>query len=82
VEDRQHVGALTVLGIAHYRQDAFEGAIDALERAQALTPDEPRIRLYLGLAALKQGQVDQAQQHLATFLERPQSRVCRNKRCG
>ena len=75
VEDPQHVGGLTALGIAHYRQDAFEGAIDALARAQALTPDEPRIRLYLGLAALKQGPVNQARQHLATSLERAHSRA-------
>jgi tetratricopeptide (TPR) repeat protein len=75
VEEPQHVGALTVLGLAHYHQGAVDAAIDALERAQALAPDDPRIQLYLGLAALKQGQVDQARHHFAAFLERTRNRA-------
>jgi tetratricopeptide (TPR) repeat protein len=74
IENPQHVGALTALGMTHYRQEAFDAAIDVLERAQALAPDEPRIRLYQGLADLRQGQVDQARQHLAAFLELNQNR--------
>lgn len=74
VEDPRHVGALTSLGIAYYRTDALEAAIDALERAAAIAPDEPRIRLYLGLASLRQGQLDVARQHLAAFLERRPNR--------
>src|SRR6266511_1536908 len=74
IENPQHVGALTALGMTHYRQEAFDAAIDVLERARALAPDEPRIRLYQGLADLRQGQVDQARQHLAAFLELNQNR--------
>lgn len=74
IENPQHVGALTALGMTHYRQEAFDAAIDVLERAQALAPDDPRIRLYQGLADLRQGQVDQAHQHLAAFLELNQNR--------
>jgi Flp pilus assembly protein TadD len=74
VEHPQHAGTLTLLGIAYYRQEAFEAAIDALERAEALAPDEPRIRLYLGLAYLRQGQLDVARQQLAALLERMQPR--------
>jgi tetratricopeptide (TPR) repeat protein len=74
VEHPQHAGALTWLGIAYYRQEAFDAAIDALERAEAIAPDDPRIRLYLGLASLRQGQLDGARQHLAAFLERVQNR--------
>jgi tetratricopeptide (TPR) repeat protein len=74
IENPQHVGALTALGMTHYRQEAFDAAIDVLERAQALAPDEPRIRLYQGLADLRQGQVDQARQNLAAFLELNQNR--------
>ena len=74
LENPQHVGALTSLGIAYYRQEAFEAAIDALERAEAIAPDEPRIRLYLALAYLRQGQLDALRQHLTAFLERVQNR--------
>ena len=74
VENPQDVGALTSLGIAYYRQEAFEAAIDALERAEAIAPDDPRNRLYLGLAYLRQGQVDAARQHLTAFLERVHNR--------
>ena len=74
VENPQHVGALTALGITHYRQEAFDAAVDVLERAQTLAPDDPRIRLYQGLVALRQGQFDQARQRLAAFLEVNQNR--------
>ena len=74
VENPQHVGALTSLGIAYYRKEAFEAAINALERAEVIAPDDPRIRLYLGLAYLRQGQLDVARQHLTAFLERMQNR--------
>lgn len=74
VENPQHVGALTSLGIAYYRQEAFEAAIDVLERAAVIAPDESPIRLYLGLASLRQGQLDAAHQHLAAFLERTRNR--------
>jgi tetratricopeptide (TPR) repeat protein len=74
VENPQHVGALTSLGIAYYRQEAFEAAIDALERAEALAPDDPRVRLYLGLAYLRQGQIEVARQQLTVLLERMRNR--------
>jgi tetratricopeptide (TPR) repeat protein len=74
LENPQHVGALTSLGIAYYRQEAFEAAIDALERAEAIAPDDPRIRLYLALSYLRQGQLDALRQHLTAFLERVQNR--------
>jgi len=75
VENPQHIGALTSLGIAYYRREGFEAAIDALERAEAIAPDEPSIRLYLGLAYLRQGQLDVAHQYLAAFLERTRNRT-------
>ena len=74
VENPQHVEALTLLGIAYYRKEAFDAAIDALERAEAIAPDNPRMRLYLGLAYLRQGQLDLARQHLAAFLGRRPNR--------
>jgi tetratricopeptide (TPR) repeat protein len=74
VENPQHVGALTSLGIAYYRKEAFEAAIAALKRAEAIAPDDPRIHLYLGLVSLRQGQLDVARQHLAAFLEHMQNR--------
>jgi Flp pilus assembly protein TadD len=75
VETPQHVGALTALGIAYYRQDAFDAAIEALDRAHALAPDDPRIQLYRGLSWLKQGQLDQARPELMAFLARTRSRA-------
>lgn len=75
VENPQHIGALTSLGIAYSRREGFEAAIDALERAEAMAPDEPGIRLYLGLAYLRQGQLDVAHQYLAAFLERTRNRT-------
>lgn len=75
VENPQHIGALTSLGIAYYRREGFEAAIDAFERAEAMAPDEPSIRLYLGLAYLRQGQLDVAHQYLAAFLERTRNRT-------
>jgi len=75
VENPQHIGALTSLGIAYYRREGFEAAIDALERAEAMAPDEPSIRLYLRLAYLRQGQLDVAHQYLAAFLERTRNRT-------
>jgi len=74
VEHPQHVEALTSLGITYYRQEAFDAAIDALERAEAIAPADPRIRLYLGLAYLRQGQLDEARQQLAAFLARMRNR--------
>lgn len=74
VENPQHIGALTSLGTAYYRQEIFEAAINALERAEVIAPDEPRIRLYLGLASLRQGKFDAAHQYLAAFLERTRNR--------
>jgi tetratricopeptide (TPR) repeat protein len=74
VDNPQHVGALTSLGLAYYRQEAFEAAIDALERTAVLAPDDARIRLYLGLACLRQGQLEAARQQLAAFLERTRNR--------
>jgi Flp pilus assembly protein TadD len=79
VEAPQHVGALTALGIAYYRQDADDAAIEPLERAHAFAPADPRIRLYLGLALLKQGKLDEAREHLAAFLEGTRSRVLREQ---
>jgi len=69
IENPQHVGARTALGVAHYRRGSFPAAIQALEEAQSLDPYDPRIQLYLGLSYLRLGQPDRSRQHLTALLE-------------
>jgi tetratricopeptide (TPR) repeat protein len=80
VETPQHGGALTVLGIAYDRQDAFDAAVGALDRAHTLAPDDPRIHRYRGLSWLKQGQLDQARPELVAFLARTRGRASQEQR--
>lgn len=79
IENPQHVGALTALGIAQYRRGAFSAALEALERAQYLDPYDPSIQLYLGLSYLRLGQPDQSRQHLSALLERMPNVVVREQ---
>lgn len=79
IENPQHVGARTALGIAQYRRGSFDAAIQALEDAQYLDPYDPRIQLYLGLSYLRLGQPDKSRQHLGALLEQMPNFVVREQ---
>lgn len=65
--DPARADALAGLGVALYKQGAWDGAVDALRRAVAAAPDIPEARLYLGLAYLRRGEERAAEAELAAL---------------
>jgi tetratricopeptide (TPR) repeat protein len=59
--------ALVGLGIAQYKQGEIDKASDTLEKALTIRPNEPSVRLYLGLAYLRNRDMLQAEQQLTAL---------------
>lgn len=68
-QDPDRFDALVALGITRYKLEAFDEAIDMLERARARAPRDADVRLYLGLSHLRKGEVSAADEHLGVFVE-------------
>ncbi len=68
-EDPDRFDALVALATARYKLEAFDEAIEALERARARAPRDADVRLYLGLSHLRKGEVSAADEHLGAFVE-------------
>jgi tetratricopeptide (TPR) repeat protein len=66
-KDPGRTDALVGLGISQYKQGQIEEAIESLEKAVPIRPNEPSVRLYLALAYLKKGNTDQAEQQLTAL---------------
>ena len=59
--------ALVGLGIAQYKQGEIDQASDTLQKALQVRPNEPNVRLYLGLAYLQNRDSLQAEQQLSAL---------------
>jgi tetratricopeptide (TPR) repeat protein len=59
--------ALVGLGIAQYQQGEIDKASDTLEKVLQVRPNEPSVRLYLGLAYLRNRDTLQAEQQLTAL---------------
>ena len=66
-KDPGRTDAAVGLGISQYKQGQIEQAIESLEKAVQIRPNEPSVRLYLALAYLKKGDTAQAEQHLTAL---------------
>jgi tetratricopeptide (TPR) repeat protein len=66
-QDPTRIDALVGLGVARYRLEAYDTAVEPLARAVADAPRHPAARLYLGLAQLQRGDARAAAEHLAAF---------------
>jgi tetratricopeptide (TPR) repeat protein len=66
-EDPGRTDALVGLGIAQYKQGEIDQAADTLDKALQVRPNEPSVRLYLGLAYLRKQDTLQAGQQLAAL---------------
>jgi tetratricopeptide (TPR) repeat protein len=66
-KDPGRTDALVGLGIAQYKEGQTDQAIDSLEKAVQIRPNEPSVRLYLALAYLKRGDTEKAEQQLAAL---------------
>jgi tetratricopeptide (TPR) repeat protein len=65
--DPGRTDALVGLGIAQYKQGEIDQAIDTLQKAVLIRPNEPSVRLYLGLAYLRRQETDKAEQQLTAL---------------
>jgi len=59
--------ALVGLGIAQYKQGEIDKASDTLEKVLQVRPNEPSVRLYLGLAYLRNEDTLQAEEQLTAL---------------
>jgi Flp pilus assembly protein TadD len=66
-KDPGRTDALVGLGIAQYKEGQTDQAIESLEKAVQIRPNEPSVRLYLALAYLKRGDTEKAEQQLAAL---------------
>ncbi|HUO62818.1 MAG TPA: tetratricopeptide repeat protein [Terriglobales bacterium] len=66
-KDPGRTDAVVGLGISQYKQDQIEQAIESLQKAVQVRPNEPSVRLYLALAYLKKGDTTQAEQQLTAL---------------
>lgn len=66
-DDPGSTDALVGLGIAQYKQGEIDRASDTLQRAVQVRPNEPSVRLYLGLAYLQKRDPLQAEQQLSAL---------------
>jgi tetratricopeptide (TPR) repeat protein len=66
-KDPGRTDALVGLGIAQYKEGQTDQAIESLEKAVQIRPNEPSVRLYLALAYLKRGETEKAEQQLAAL---------------
>jgi tetratricopeptide (TPR) repeat protein len=65
--DPGRTDALVGLGIAQYKQGEIDQASDTLQKALLTRPNEPSVRLYLGLAYLRNQDTLQAEQQLTAL---------------
>jgi tetratricopeptide (TPR) repeat protein len=65
--DPSRTDALVGLGIAQYKQGEIDQASDTLQKALQVRPNEPNVRLYLGLAYLRNQDTLQAEQQLTAL---------------
>ncbi len=65
--DPGRTDALVGLGIAQYKQGEIDQASDTLQKALQVRPNEPSVRLYLGLAYLQNRDPLQAEQQLSAL---------------
>lgn len=65
--DPGRTDALVGLGIAQYKQGEIDQASDTLQKALQVRPNEPSVRLYLGLAYLQNRDSVQAEQQLSAL---------------
>ena len=65
--DPGRTDALVGLGIAQYKQGEIDQASDTLQKALQVRPNEPSVRLYLGLAYLQNRDSLQAEQQLTAL---------------
>ena len=63
-KDPGRTDALVGLGIAQYKEGQINQAIESLEKAVPVRPNEPSVRLYLALAYLKREDTEKAEQQL------------------
>ena len=59
--------AFVGLGVASYRLRAFTDAIQTLEEVTNLDPRHPAARIFLGLAYLREGNLERAGEELRTY---------------
>ena len=65
--DPGQTDALVGLGIAQYKQGEIDQASDTLQKAVLIRPNEPSVRLYLGLAYLRSQETAKAEQQLTAL---------------
>ena len=65
--DPGRTDALVGLGIAQYKQGEIDQASDTLQKAVLIRPNEPSVRLYLGLAYLRIQETQKAEQQLTAL---------------
>jgi Flp pilus assembly protein TadD len=65
--DPGRTDALVGLGIAQYKQGEIDQASDTLQKAVQVRPNDPSVRLYLGLAYLQNRDSVQAEQQLSAL---------------
>ncbi len=66
-KDPGRTDALVGLGIAQYKAGQVDQAIESLEKAVPIRPNEPSVRLYLALAYLKREDTEKAEQQLTAL---------------
>ena len=66
-KDPGRTDALVGLGITQYKEGQTDLAIESLEKAVQIRPNEPSVRLYLALAYLKRGDTEKAEQQLTAL---------------
>jgi tetratricopeptide (TPR) repeat protein len=70
-KDPSRVGALVGLAVAQYKRGDLDHAVQTLEKALAARPEEPTVRLYLGLAYLRKNDPARAAAQLVTLRALP-----------
>jgi tetratricopeptide (TPR) repeat protein len=65
--DPGRTDAVVGLGIAQYKQGEIDQASDTLQKVVLVRPNEPSVRLYLGLAYLRNQDTLQAEQQLTAL---------------
>lgn len=63
----ERLDALIGLGVARYKLGAYDEAIATLDRARERATRDAGVRLYLGLAHLRRGDLGPADEHLTAY---------------
>jgi len=66
-KDPGRTDALIGLGISQYKAGQIDTAIDTLERAVQIRPNDPSVRLYLALGYLKRDETEKAEVQLTAL---------------